>query len=60
MKFVENEDLSLVKIKTMLQNLDTIFTILHVTYQFENSNIETGEQFNPQLKICYLVLTQLQ
>jgi hypothetical protein len=33
----------------MLQNLDTIHTILHVT-SIENSNIETGEQFNQLIK----------
>jgi hypothetical protein len=49
MKFVENEDLSLVKIKTMLQNLDTIYNLTR-NISIENSNIETGEQFNPAIK----------
>ena len=49
-KFVEHEDLSSVKNKeAMLQNLDTIYNLTR-NISIENSNINTGVQFNQQLK----------
>jgi tetratricopeptide (TPR) repeat protein len=50
MKFVEKEDLTSVKNKeVILQNLDIIYTLTR-NISIENSNIETGVHFKPQLK----------